>query len=62
MLTHPKHTVEKLIAQDAPFAQIERYIDELPLDSEQSSALWLVAWVEATNPATRERVIANTQR
>jgi hypothetical protein len=58
MLTQPERTLEALIAQHVPFAQIEQYIDELRLASEQSSALWLVAWVHSTNPATRRNAAA----
>lgn len=59
MLTQPEQALEKLIAEDVPFAQIERYIDELRLASEQSSALWLLAWVHSTNPATRGSAAAD---
>jgi hypothetical protein len=60
MQSHTEHAVETLVAQSVPFDEIEQYIDGLPLDSDQRSALWLLAWAEATNPATRSRVMADT--
>ncbi len=41
-----------------PLDEIERYINERPLDHEHRSALWPLAWAHATNPATLSRVIA----
>jgi hypothetical protein len=58
MTNDPLVTVEGLIGQGAPFEEIERYIETLPLPSEQLGALWLLAWAEATDPATRRRVVA----
>ncbi len=49
-------TVEAIVAGDSPFHQVEDYIDALPLGDEQRSALWLLAWVRTTNPATRRRI------
>jgi hypothetical protein len=51
-------TVEGLIGQGAPFESIEEYTETLPLPSEQLGALWLLAWAEATDPATRRLVVA----
>jgi hypothetical protein len=56
MLTDEHYAVEMMISQGAPFEHIEDYINTLALPSEQLSALWLLAWVEATNPATRKRL------
>jgi hypothetical protein len=56
--TGPQLTVEGLIGQGARFEDIEKYIQALPLPSEQLGALWLLAWAEATDPATRRRVVA----
>jgi hypothetical protein len=53
--------VDTLIANDVPFNQIEEYVNEVPVDSEQRSVLWLLACVPAANPASRERVIAQTR-
>jgi hypothetical protein len=58
MTTDPQRAVETLIEQGAPFDHIEDYINALPLPTEQRSALWLLAWAEATIPATRRRVVA----
>jgi hypothetical protein len=59
MLGQAEHTVEALIAEGAPLDQIEARIDELPLDREERSALWLLAWVNATNPAARRRTVSD---
>jgi hypothetical protein len=57
--TGPQLTVEGLIGQGARFEDIEEYIETLRLPSEQLGALWLLAWAEATDPATRRRVVAD---
>jgi hypothetical protein len=57
MLSYAEQAVENLIAQGVPLDQIEERIHELPLDGEQRSALWLIAWVTVTNPATRRRLV-----
>ncbi|MEA2197016.1 MAG: hypothetical protein QOJ25_1067 [Solirubrobacteraceae bacterium] len=59
MLSYPQDAVEALIAEGTPLDEIEERIDELPLDAEQRSALWLLAWVKVTNPATRTRITAD---
>jgi hypothetical protein len=59
MLGQAEYTVETLIAEGAPLDQIEARIDELPLDREERSALWLLAWVKATNPAARRRTLSD---
>lgn len=56
MVTYAERTVESLIAQGAPLDRIEERINALPLDGEQRSALWLLAWATMTNPATRRRL------
>jgi hypothetical protein len=60
MLTDEHHAVNTMIGEGALFDQIEDYIDTLALPQEQLSALWLLAWAEATDPATRRRVVAET--
>lgn len=57
MLKYPKSAVETLVAQGTPLDQIEERINELPLDGEEQSALWLLAWATVTNPATRRPII-----
>jgi hypothetical protein len=52
MMLGEEHAVLALVADRVPLDEIERYINELPLDHEHRSALWLLAWVHATNPAT----------
>ena len=51
-------TVERMIREGTRFEDIEHYIETLALPSEQLSALWLLAWAEATDPLTRRRVVA----
>jgi hypothetical protein len=57
MLSYAEHAIETMAAQGARLDQIEERIDELPLDAEERSALWLLAWVTVTNPATRRRIV-----
>jgi len=52
--------VDAMIGQGAPFNRIEAYIEALPLPHVQLSALWLLAWAEATDPATRRRIVTET--
>ena len=49
-----------MIDQGAAFDQIEDYINTLALPGEQLSALWLLAWAEAADPATRRQVVEVT--
>jgi hypothetical protein len=58
MTTGAQRTVESMIGEGTRFEDIERYIETLALPSEQLSALWLLAWAEATDPLTRRRVVA----
>ena len=60
MLTDEHHAVNTLIDQGVAFDQIEDYIDTLALPGEQLSALWLLAWAEAADPATRRQVVEAT--
>jgi hypothetical protein len=60
MLTDEHHAVNTMIDQGAAFDQIEDYINTLALPGEQLSALWLLAWAEATDPATRRHVVEVT--
>jgi len=41
--------------------EIEPYIDELPLDTEHRSALWLLAWAKATHRVARDRPYSPTR-
>ena len=58
MTTGAQGTVERMIGEGTPFEDIEHYIEKLALPGEQLSALWLLAWAEATDPLTRRRVVA----
>ncbi len=58
MTTGAQDTVERMIGEGLPFEDIEQYIETLALPSEQLSALWLLAWAEATDPLTRRQVVA----
>jgi hypothetical protein len=58
MLTDEHVAVNAMIADGVPFERIERYINALALPSEQLGALWLLAWAESTDAATRQQVVA----
>lgn len=58
MTTGAQGTIERMIGEGTPFEDIEQYIERLALPSKQLSALWLLAWAEATDPLTRRRVVA----
>jgi hypothetical protein len=60
MLTDEHHAVNAMIDRGAAFDRIEDYINTLALPSEQLSALWLLAWAEAADGATRRQVVAQT--
>jgi hypothetical protein len=60
MLTDEHQAVNTMIDRGAAFDRIEDYINTLTLPGEQLSALWLLAWAEATDPATRRRVVEET--
>jgi len=60
MLTDEHHAVNTMIDRGAAFDRIEDYISTLALPSEQLSALWLLAWAEAADPATRRQVVEET--
>jgi hypothetical protein len=60
MLTDEHHAVNTMIDQGTAFDQIEDYINTLALPGEQLSALWLLAWAEAADPATRRQVVEMT--
>lgn len=60
MLTDEHQAVTTMIDRGAAFDRIEDYINTLTLPGEQLSALWLLAWAEATDPATRRRVVEET--
>lgn len=59
MLNTPEHVIETLIRQGAPLDRVEAHIDGLPLDQEQRSALWLLAWLKATSPAAQNTMGAD---
>lgn len=42
--------VQSLVIEGVALAEIEGYVDELPLDGEHKSALWLLAWSRQTPP------------
>lgn len=55
----PEHqAVNTMIVQGEGFDHIEDYISTLALPSEQLSALWLLAWAEAADAASRRRMVA----
>jgi hypothetical protein len=58
MTTGAQDTVERMISEGSRFQDIERYIETLPLPSEQLGALWLLAWAEATDPLMRRQIVA----
>jgi hypothetical protein len=58
--TDARYVVEAMVNIGARFDRVEEYIDALPLDGEHRDALWLLAWAQATNPATRARTDADT--
>lgn len=60
MLTDEHQAVNTMIDRGAAFDRIEDYINTLTLPGEQLSALWLLAWAEATDPATRRQVVDET--
>jgi hypothetical protein len=60
IITRAHAAVDTMIAIGVPFASIEDYINALPLASEHQSALWLLAWAEATDPETRRTIVAQT--
>jgi hypothetical protein len=59
-LTNEHRTVNTMILQGRSFDQIEDYINALGLPTVHLSALWLLAWSEATDAKTRRRMIADT--
>lgn len=50
------HEIDAMMRAGRPFGEIEDRIDELPLDADAKSTLWLWAWVEIDRPA-RRRVV-----
>jgi len=60
MLTDEHQAVNTMIDRGAAFDRIEDYINTLTLPGEQLSALWLLAWAEATDPSTRRQVVEET--
>jgi hypothetical protein len=60
MLTDEHHAVNTMIDLGAAVDRIEDYINTLTLPGEQLSALWLLAWAEAADPATRRQVVEET--
>lgn len=50
--------IESMMAEGMPFEQIETRIEQLPLESEGKSALWLYAWAEQPR-STRREVVAS---
>jgi hypothetical protein len=60
MLTKEHRAVNAMIADGIPFEYIEDYVNALSLPSEQQGAPWLLAWAEATDQLTRQRIVAET--
>jgi hypothetical protein len=60
MLTDEHHAVNTMIDRGVAFDQIEDYINTLALPGVQLSALWLLAWAEAADPATRRLAVEET--
>jgi hypothetical protein len=60
MLSYEQDVVETLIEDGAPFDVVEAYIDTVALPLEESSALWLLAWAQATNPAAHRHGLPDT--
>ena len=58
MTTSAQDTVERMIVEGSPFEDIEQFIETLMLPGAQLSALWLLAWAEATDSLTRRQVVA----
>ena len=54
----PESEVKAMIAGGIRIDQVEDYIEKLALDDERRSALWLLAWAQATNPAVRRGQVA----
>jgi hypothetical protein len=46
----PRQAVHAMIADGVPLEHIEEYINTLPLDAEQRSVLWLLAWSQPSTP------------
>jgi hypothetical protein len=59
-LTDEQRAVNAMIGEGHPFDEIEDYINALALPSAQLGALWLLAWTEATDSQTRNRLVADT--
>ena len=59
-LTDEQRAVNAMIGEGHSFDEIEDYINASTLPSGQLGALWLLAWTEATDPQTRNRLIAET--
>jgi hypothetical protein len=60
VLTDEHRAVNAMISEGHSFDEIEDYINALTLPSAQLGALWLLAWTEATDSQTRNRLIADT--
>ncbi|HWE14305.1 MAG TPA: hypothetical protein VG365_12365 [Solirubrobacteraceae bacterium] len=54
----PETEVKAMIAGGIRIDQVEDYIDKLAMDDDRRSALWLLAWAQATNPAVRRGQVA----
>jgi hypothetical protein len=60
-VTDAQRAVERMIGEGTPFEHIEQFIETLELPSHHLSALWLLAWAEATErlgPRPSQRISA----
>jgi hypothetical protein len=53
--SHPQDDVTAMAAQGVPIDRIEDYIDRLPLEHDELSALWLLAWSQRARAETALR-------
>jgi hypothetical protein len=53
--SHPADDVTAMAAQGVPIDRIEDYIDRLPLEHDELSALWLLAWSQRARAETALR-------
>jgi hypothetical protein len=53
--SHPQDDVTAMAARGVPIDRIEDYIDRLPLEDDELSALWLLAWSQRPSAETALR-------
>ena len=52
-LSRAEYAVRALIANGVPLDEIEHRIDDMALDAERRSALWLLAWADSARHGPR---------